>query len=76
MLYHSRSPLSCFRAYPFTERITYMRKILETMRCIVREMDTSDWKDLAEILQDPQAMYAYAHAFSEQEVDDWPKLPA
>lgn len=53
-----------------------MRKILETMRCIVREMDTSDWKDLAEILQDPQAMYAYAHAFSEQEVDDWPKLPA
>ena len=53
-----------------------MRKILETMRCIVREMDTSDWKDLAEILQDPQALYAYAHAFSEQAVDAWPKLPA
>ena len=48
-----------------------MKKILETQRCILREMTWSDRKDLAEILQDPQVMYAYEHAFSDQEVDDW-----
>lgn len=48
-----------------------MRQILETERCLLREMDESDRRDLAEILQDAQAMYAYEHAFSDQEVDDW-----
>jgi RimJ/RimL family protein N-acetyltransferase len=48
-----------------------MRKILETERTYLREMTQDDYKDLCEILQDPEAMYAYEHAFSHEEVQNW-----
>jgi RimJ/RimL family protein N-acetyltransferase len=48
-----------------------MKKILETERTIVREMTQADYDDLCEILQDAETMYAYEHAFSSVEVQDW-----
>ncbi len=45
--------------------------ILETPRLILREMTPDDCDDLCEILQDEQAMYAYAHAFSDDECRAW-----
>lgn len=48
-----------------------MKKILETPRLILREMISSDYEDLCEILQDEQTMYAYAHAFDDDEVQNW-----
>lgn len=48
-----------------------MKKILETKRTYLREMTGDDYKDLCEILQDAETMYAYEHAFSDEEVIDW-----
>ena len=48
-----------------------MKTILTTPRLTLREMTRADRTDLAEILQDPEAMYAYEHAFSGEEVDQW-----
>ena len=45
--------------------------ILQTQRLALREMGQEDWPALCAILQDPAVMYAYAHAFSDQEVRDW-----
>ena len=45
--------------------------ILETKRLTLREMNAEDFVDLCEILQDKEVMYAYAHAFSDQEVWAW-----
>jgi RimJ/RimL family protein N-acetyltransferase len=45
--------------------------VLETERLILREMRQSDFKDLAEILQNPRVMYAYEHDFSEKDVQEW-----
>jgi len=45
--------------------------ILETERLTLRRMEQRDYGDLAEILQDPDAMYAYAHAFGDAEVQSW-----
>lgn len=45
--------------------------ILETERLILREFEDSDFADLAEILQDPQVMYAYEHDFSDADVRGW-----
>lgn len=45
--------------------------ILETERLLLREMKQSDFKDLAEILQNPEVMYAYEHAFSKNDVQTW-----
>lgn len=45
--------------------------ILETPRLALREMDAADLPALSAILQDPEVMYAYAHAFSDEEVQDW-----
>ena len=45
--------------------------ILETVRLSLREMTQEDYPALCRILQDPQVMYAYEHAFSDQEVQDW-----
>ena len=42
--------------------------ILQTQRLMLREMDQGDWELLCAILQDPEVMYAYEHAFSDQEV--------
>jgi len=54
-----------------------MKKILETERIYLREITQADFDDLCEILQDPEVMYAYqrAHtdqlAFSDIEVHNW-----
>lgn len=44
---------------------------LETQRLVLRELTESDWDSLCEILQDEEVMYAYEHAFSDQEVREW-----
>lgn len=48
-----------------------MKKILETERLYLREMQQSDYQDLCKILQDPEVMYAYEHAFSDEETQAW-----
>lgn len=45
--------------------------ILETERLILREMNENDFSAIARTLQDAKAMYAYEHAFSDEEVTDW-----
>lgn len=45
--------------------------ILETDRLYLREMNQSDFNSLCDFLQDPQVMYAYEHAFSNDEVQSW-----
>ncbi|WP_125582779.1 GNAT family N-acetyltransferase [Lacticaseibacillus suibinensis] len=45
--------------------------IFETDRLFVREMIAADVPALKETLQDPEAMSAYAHAFSDEEVAAW-----
>lgn len=45
--------------------------ILETERLVLRELTSSDRYDLSLILQDKDVMYAYEHAFSDEEVDIW-----
>lgn len=44
---------------------------METERLILRELTQQDYPDLCEILQDEQTMYAYEHAFSDQEAQEW-----
>ena len=51
-----------------------MKKILETERLILRELEKDNEKDyngLCSILQDKETMYAYEHAFSDEEVSQW-----
>ncbi|WP_349305900.1 GNAT family N-acetyltransferase [Clostridium swellfunianum] len=48
-----------------------MKKIIETQRTYLREMTQNDYADLCEILQDSETMYAYEHAFSDEEVQNW-----
>ena len=45
--------------------------ILETERLFLREMEQTDFKDLAEMLQNPKVMYAYEHDFSDEDVQVW-----
>lgn len=45
--------------------------ILDTDRLTIRELTLLDKKDLSLILQDKDVMYAYEHAFSDEEVDIW-----
>ena len=45
--------------------------ILETQRLMLREMTQADYPALAEILQDREAMFAYEHAFSDEETQTW-----
>lgn len=45
--------------------------ILETERLYLREMEQADFTSLCEILQDEKVMYAYEHAFSDEEVQAW-----
>ena len=46
-------------------------RILETQRLLLREMTQVDYFALAEILQDRVAMFAYEHAFSDEETQTW-----
>ena len=42
--------------------------ILETERLFLRELRQTDFRDLAEILQNPKVMYAYEYDFSDDDV--------
>lgn len=44
---------------------------LSAGRLHLRPMVQSDYRALCAILQDPEVMYAYEHAFSDAEVQDW-----
>ena len=44
---------------------------LETERLIFRPLDDRDLQDLAEMLQDPEVVYAYGHEFNDDEVREW-----
>ena len=48
-----------------------MKVILETARLYLRELTPADYGALCEILQDEKTMYAYEHAFSDEEARDW-----
>lgn len=45
--------------------------ILETERIYLRQLEPSDFSDLAEILQDKEVMYAYEHDFTDEDVEEW-----
>ena len=45
--------------------------ILETERLYLREMTEDDFPALCLMLQDPEVMYAYGHAFSDEEAHQW-----
>ncbi|MEY8382479.1 GNAT family N-acetyltransferase [Christensenellaceae bacterium 44-20] len=45
--------------------------ILQTERLCLRKWQQEDFADLAEMLQDPQVMYAYEHGFSDADVQEW-----
>ena len=45
--------------------------ILQTERLFLRKWQQEDFADLAEMLQDPQVMYAYEHDFSDADVQAW-----
>lgn len=44
---------------------------IESKRLILREMTAGDLPALRKILQDKEVMYAYEHAFSDEEVNQW-----
>lgn len=44
---------------------------LESERLFFRQLTQEDYADLCSILQDEQVMYAYEHAFSDEEVQQW-----
>ena len=48
-----------------------MKKIIETKRLYLRELDILDVDDLSEILSDPESMKYYPHPFSREEVIKW-----
>ena len=48
-----------------------MPMVLETQRLCLREMTQADYAGLCKILQDADVMYAYEHAFSDTEVQEW-----
>lgn len=48
-----------------------MKKILETCRLYLREMEQSDFDALSRILQDEKTMYAYNGAFNDTETQAW-----
>ena len=45
--------------------------ILETGRLVLRKLEQSDFREACKLLQDPEVMYAYEGAFSDQEVQVW-----
>lgn len=45
--------------------------LIKTKRLILREMTEKDLSALRRILQDKEVMYAYEHAFSDEEVLQW-----
>lgn len=45
--------------------------ILQTERLYLREMTQEDYPALCRMLKDEEVMYAYAHAFSDEEAHNW-----
>lgn len=45
--------------------------ILETARLMLREMNEGDYGDLCKMLKDREVMYAYEHAFDDDEAHAW-----
>ena len=45
--------------------------ILRTERLLLRELEEGDFPTLCRMLRDPEVMYAWEHAFSEEEAWDW-----
>ena len=45
--------------------------VLQTKRLLLRQLTQEDFPALCKILQDKEVMYAYEHAFSDEEVQDW-----
>lgn len=45
--------------------------VLETERLVLRRLCREDQASLNKMLQDPEVMYAYAHAFTDQEAREW-----
>ncbi len=45
--------------------------LLETERLILRKITRKDFPDLCKMLQDPDVMWAYEHAFTDLEVTLW-----
>ena len=56
---------------PALTGILTMKTILETPRLLLREMTTSDLPAICRVLQDEKTMYAYEHAFSDEEAQAW-----
>lgn len=48
-----------------------MKKILETERLYLREMEERDFPALCKIMQNEETMYAYEGAFTDEEVRGW-----
>lgn len=48
-----------------------INRIIATDRLYIRDLTENDFDALCTILQDPEVMYAYEHAFSDEEVHDW-----
>ena len=48
-----------------------MKQILETERIYLRQLTQEDHAALCSLLQDAEVMYAYEHAFSAEEVQEW-----
>lgn len=44
---------------------------LETPRLILKKMSENDFDDIADMLQNPEVMYAWEHGFSSKEVNEW-----
>ncbi len=45
--------------------------VFETKRLFLRELTVEDFSLSCTLLQDPEVMYAYEHAFSDEEVREW-----
>lgn len=48
-----------------------MKIILQTPRLTLRELEPHDFTAICRVLQDKETMYAYEHAFSDEEVQAW-----
>ena len=48
-----------------------LNMIYETERLYTREMNENDLSALSSIMQDPEVMYAYEHAFTDEETSGW-----
>ena len=48
-----------------------MNMIFEIERLFARKLTKDDFGSLCRVLQDPEVMYAYEHAFSDAEVNSW-----